>query len=391
MKLLNRAFIALDSFIKGHKKGKIENKTILIVFQQVFGDAVVIQSSLEAYTKLYPRSEGYKVIFVARQPVLNFMKDTLPLPEEMTFEAVDFKRFLEDYSYYREIVRKYRDLAGTIIVPGLGLSGDIFTSSMNAKRKIGVIPTFDLKKPLVMAMFSKFACNERIRPDKEDMKLQCHRKLLNYLGDRDYKARLSELLKQERIIDGRYAVLCPSSSKMEKCWPIERFAEVADYLAGKFGLEIHLCGGSGEEKFAEALTKLSSHPEKIVSHIGKTTFKEWSSIVQHASIVVGNDSATIHIAAAARVPSVCITGVYDKYRFYPYKVDELGSNDILPSAIFKDMPCEYCKSIGYDAGFGNDECKKRISKGLCAACIDLITVDEVKKEIERWADAFPHF
>ena len=91
----------------------------------------------------------------------------------------------------------------------------------------------------------------------------------------------------------------------------------------------------------------------------------------------------MHIAAAARVPSVCIAGAYDKYKFFPYKVDELGSNDILPVTMLKDMPCEYCRTMGYDAGFGNSACKKRINEGLCAACIDQITVEEVKKEVER--------
>ena len=383
MRFLDRAFIAIDSFIHGHKKGKIENKTILIVFHQLFGDAVVIQSSLEGYTKLFPSSQGFNVIFLARPSVLNFMKDVLPLPEEITFEAVDFKRFLEDYGYYREIVSKFRDLAGTVIVPGISLSGYIFASSMNAKRKIGVARPFDLKRPLITALFSKLAYTERVRPDKEDMKLQHHRKLLNYLGNSEYKARLPEILKKERIIDGQYAVICPGASKIEKCWPVERFAEISDYLVEKFNLEIHVCGGSGEEKFADSMIQLSSHPEKITSHIGKTSFSEWSAIVQHAKLAIGNDSATMHIAVAARVPSVCIAGVYDKFLFFPYKVDELDSNDILPVTILKDMPCEFCRAIGYDAGFGNPVCKNRINHGLCAECINLVTVHEVKKEVDK--------
>ena len=384
MKLVSRALIAIDAFIKGQRKGKVSNKTILIVFNQLFGDAVVIQSSLKAYTKLYPSSEGYRIIFLARPSVLKFMKDTLPLPEEMTFEAVDFKKFLEDYAYYREVVRKYADIAGTVIVPGIGLSADIFTSVMKSERKIVLDRSVDIERPWIIAKFSKLAYNERVRPEKEDMKLLCHRKLLNYLGDSEYKARLPELIKKERIIEAQYAVICPDSSKIEKCWPVERFAEVSDYLIDKFGLEVHLCGGSGEEGLAELMKKFSSHPEKIVSHIGKTSFSEWSSIVQHAKIVIGNDSATMHIAAAARVPSVCIAGAYDKYKFFPYKVDELNQDngDILPVTLLKDMPCEYCRTIGYYAGFGNDECKKRINAGLCATCVDLITVDEVKNAIK---------
>ena len=47
------------------------------------------------------------------------------------------------------------------------------------------------------------------------------------------------------------------------------------------------------------------------------------------------------------------------------------------------MPCEWCRTIGYDAGFGNDECKKRIKSGLCSVCIDAITTKEVINAVDE--------
>lgn len=376
MKLISRALIAMDAFIKGHKKGKVNNKNILIVFQQALGDSVILQSSLSAYPKLF---QGCKIVMVVQPSVLAFMKENLPLPSEIEFEAVDFKKFLADYGYYREVVERYKNFAGTVIVTGTSLSAEVFTSAMNASRKIGLVRPVDLTKPLIMAVFAKLAYTERVRPNKEDMMLQNHRRLVHYLGDKDYKARLPQLLKKERIIETSYAVICPGASLTEKCWPVERFAEVADMLVEKFGLEIHLCGSKGEERFGEEMKKLSSHPEKIVSHIGTTSFSDWSAIVQHAEIVIGNDSATMHIAAAARVKSVCIAGVYDRNSFFPYQVDELDEGDVLPTTLLKDMPCQWCRTVGYYAGFGNDECKKRIDEGRCATCVDLVTVEEAKK------------
>ena len=382
---INRALIATNAFFRGRKNGAIDNKTILIVFQQIFGDAIVIQNSLEAYTNIFPINEGYKIVFLARPSVLAFMRDTLPLPEDINFEAVDFKKFLEDYGYYKEIVKGYHNLAGTVIVPGTSLSAEIFTSSMNAKRKVGLIRSIDVTRPWVMAYFYKKAYTETVRPEKEDMMLQRHRRLLNYLGDKEYRAQLPELLEMDSVIDGQYAVMCPGSSRAEKCWPIERFAKIADYLIEKCGITIHLCGGADEKDFEDKLL-LHLNPQNkkmVVSHIGKTSFSDWSAIVQNAKIVIGNDSATMHLAAAARVPSVCIAGVYDKYQFFPYKVDKIEHCDRLPVTMFKDMPCEWCRTIGYDAGFGNEDCKKRIDTGLCSTCIDLITVDEVKIAIDN--------
>ncbi len=262
---INRALIAAHAYFEAHKKGNVKNKTVLIVFQQIFGDSIVIQNSLSEYTKIFPKAEGYDVRFLVRPSVLAFMKATMPLPEDITFEAVDFKRYLEDYRYFKEVVQKYRNTAGTVIVPGTSFSAEIFAVTNNACRKIGLIRSIDVTKPWVMAYFYRKAYTETVRPEKEDMMLIRHRKIINYLYENtdgteahaegrtqgravDYRASLPKLLPKERIVDGSYAVMCLGASKMEKCWPIERFAEVADYIIEKYGLPIHLCGGKKKSR-----------------------------------------------------------------------------------------------------------------------------------------------
>lgn len=380
----NRVLIAIDAYFKGHKK-TIENnkKTVLIVFQQIFGDSIVIQDSLKAYVKLYSPEEGYQIKFLARPSVISFMKNTLVLPEEIEMEDVDFKRFLEDYSYYKEITKKYMGIASILIVPGTSLSAEIFSAANDAKRKIGLTRSIKLTKPLIMALFSRIAYTDFVQPLKEDMMLQRHRLLLNYLGETDYKAKLPSLLPKEKIIkENHYCVMCPGSSKLEKCWPTCRFSEVADYIIEKYDMNIHLCGGADETEFEKNMLIQTKHLERIISHIGKTNFSDWSAIVQHADLVVGNDSATMHLAAASRRRAICIAGVYDKYQFFPYKVDFLEEGDCLPITLLKDMPCEWCRTKGYHAGFGNKECKRRIASNQCASCIDLITVEDVEEQID---------
>lgn len=382
--LLNRMIIALDALVRSRiKVNKKVGKTVVIVFQQIFGDALVISNTLEQYTKLFPRECGYKVLFVARPSVIKFMRDTVYVPDEIIVEALDYKKFLEDYSYYRECIKKYRAEADILIVPGTSMSAEIFATACNTPRRIALIRSIDVTKPFINSLFSKIAYTETVRPNKEDMMLQRHRQFLNYLGANDYKVRLPVLSKKDKIIeDDKYCVMCPGASKIEKCWPTNRFVEIADYIIEKYNMNIHLCGGADELEYENYILKHSKHVERIISHIGKTNFSDWSAIVQYADLVVGNDSATMHLAVASRRKAVCIAGAYDKYQFFPYKVDVLEEGEILPITMLKDMPCEWCRTIGYDAGYGNDECKRRIQDGLCACCIDLITVQEVKKEID---------
>lgn len=383
--MINRIMIVIASVFKCHRRRvKNNNKTILIIFQQIFGDAIVLQSSLEKYVTIYPQKEGYIVKVLVRPSVGKFMENTIQIPDEIEMCQIDFKRFLEDYSYYKKIVKTYENIGDLLIVPGTSLSAEIFSISVNANRKIGLVRSEKIKRPLVMALFSRLAYTEIVRPKKEDMMLQRHRLLINYLGDKSYKAKLSTLLPKEKIIkENHYCVLCPGASKMEKCWPTERYVQIIDFIIENYDMNVHLCGGSDEIDFESIILSKSKYPKQVISHIGKTTFSEWSAIVQHADLVLGNDSATMHMAVASRRKAICISGVYDKFQFFPYKVDVLEEGDRLPVTILKDMPCEWCRAIGYHAGYGNPECKKRIKNNQCAMCIDAITVEEVKEQVEK--------
>lgn len=386
-KQLNRALIATDAICNGLKKSKRAEKSskrILIIFQQIFGDALVFSSALQAYPQLYHKTEGYEITFLARPSVIAFMKDIVPIHEDIHVDAVDFKRIVEDYGYYKQVIKKYRNYADIIIVPGSSLSAEILSSACNARRKIGLVRSIPVKWPPVMSLFYRLAYTESVIPNKESMMLQRHRQLLQYLGVKGYQAVLPVLLDKKKIIaEDHYIVVCPGSSKMEKCWPTERFVEVIDYMIEAYGMNIHLCGGSDELKFERQILEEARNKKHIISHIGDTNFSDWSAIVQHADLVLGNDSATLHLAAAGRVPSICIAGIYDKFQFFPYRVDLLEATDRLPVTIYKDMPCEWCRTIGYHSGYGNKVCKERIDKNKCSLCINSITTDEVITKVDE--------
>lgn len=382
--LYNRTLIAIDAYLRRYKRTSTRNKTVLIIFQQVFGDSVLIQPALEEFTKIYPKGQGYTVKFLVRPSVLAFMKDNLPLPQDMVFEEVDFKRYLEDFSYYKEIRDRYTDVAEISIITGRSLSALIFSTSNNAIRKIGVDGEYRLTRPLPMAIFNRTAYTERVISSKEDMVLRTHEKLLHYLGDTGYTAKLPTLLRKNKVVpEDKYCVICPGASETAKCWPIERFAQVADYIVDHHHMNVHLCGGAAETQYADHLLELVENKGDIISHIGNTNFSDWSAIIQHATIVIGNDSATLHIAAAARVKALCINGDYEENIFFPYFTAQESEQDRLPACIQWHMDCAWCRERTYFYGSGNQQCMQRIKEGKCATCIDVITVDEVINKIDE--------
>lgn len=378
---LKIALTAIGINIANRIHRKPRNKRVLLVFQQVFGDSIILLPALEGYMELYHKRKGYEVTMICLPSIKKFLEANAKLPEGLNIETVDFKKFVNNYDYFKQVVRTYRNYAEITIVTGSSLSAELLSTTLCAKERHGLISCYRVKWPLQMALFQRLAYSDAVIPPVGSMMIERHGIMLRHLGLESYQGHLSALLPHDKIVDGDYCVICPGASTPVKCWPIERFREIADWIIETYGLEVHLCGGAPEREASDMLIAGSKHPEKIVNHVGETSFAEWSAIVQHASVVVGNDSATLHIAAATQRKCICITGIYDKYMFFPYKVENLNEGEHLPMTVIVDKPCAYCRTKGYFAGYGNKECKAAINRGECALCISEISVDMVKKAI----------
>lgn len=370
------------NFINHFSKKAIDEKKLAIVFNGIFGDAIILMSAIQGYIDLYV-AKGWDVLLLCRPSIKSFWDEVVDFPTGIRVETIDYKKFMNSFSYYRSIVLKYDNSFNLLLVPGSSTSSELFTASVNAKRKVGLLSSFKMEKPLYMALLKKIAYDETVIPQKELMMIQRHRLFLQYLGMNEFKGRLPKIRHQSKIIQGNYCVICPGSSARAKRWSPKRFAQIADYIIEKYDWDVHVCGGIDENDDFLAMNQYSENSDRIISHIGKTSFSEWSAIVEFAQIVLGNDSATMHLAAAHRVPSVCIAGVYNKYKFFPYCVDELDEGDIIPGTVLEDMPCAHCVPQGHYYGYKNTECQKMVLSNNSALCVDRVSVESVKSKIDN--------
>jgi len=113
-----------------------------------------------------------------------------------------------------------------------------------------------------------------------------------------------------------YAVFVPGSAHRDKCWPTERFAELADKIATQFGLSIVATGTGPEAPIVERLSKKSNVP--ITNLAGQTSLSELMALLRDAKLVVSNDTGPGHIAAASGVPLVLMFGRSNPVRVAPY-------------------------------------------------------------------------
>jgi len=128
---------------------------------------------------------------------------------------------------------------------------------------------------------------------------------------------IRKLLAKHRIERGNYAVLVPGSAHRDKCWPVERFAALADKISSQFNLSVVAVGTSSEADLVDRLKNLAN--VFVANLAGQTSLKELVALLKAAKLVVGNDTGPGHIAAALGVPLVMIFGHVNPARLAPYR------------------------------------------------------------------------
>jgi heptosyltransferase II len=93
-----------------------------------------------------------------------------------------------------------------------------------------------------------------------------------------------------------------------KRWPAERFASVGCELARQ-GAHVVLFGSPAERPLAEALEREIG--PRAFSTAGRTSLADFLDVIAGCDLFLTNDTGTMHLAAAARVPVVAVFGPTD--------------------------------------------------------------------------------
>lgn len=155
------------------------------------------------------------------------------------------------------------------------------------------------------------------------------------------------------------AVIQPGARYWFKAWPAERFAELADRLAGTFGYRVLIGGSEQDRRVAEQIASLATC--KPVSLAGQASLRTFAAVLKKAALFVGNDSGAMHIAAAVGTPIVALFG--------PSNPAEWGPRGSRVEAIYKGVDCRVCFHPTCERGEQN--------------CMKQIAVDEVMTAARR--------
>ena len=128
--------------------------------------------------------------------------------------------------------------------------------------------------------------------------------------------RVRQLLKDRNVPLRNYVVLITGSAHDSKCWPIEKFAALADRIGERFDARIVAAGVAAEKPTVARLVELAGG--RVVDLAGQTDIGTLVAMLAGARLVVSNDTGPAHIACALDVPVIIIFGPTNPSRIRPY-------------------------------------------------------------------------
>jgi lipopolysaccharide heptosyltransferase I len=127
-------------------------------------------------------------------------------------------------------------------------------------------------------------------------------------------------LERDELADGPYAVFAPTTRWPAKQWPPERFAHVARALLESRRVErVVLVGARGEAGQIGPLLDAARAEPRIINLLGQTSLSRLMALISRAAMVIGSDSAAVHIATGLARPLVALFGPTDITRVGPYQ------------------------------------------------------------------------
>jgi ADP-heptose:LPS heptosyltransferase len=168
----------------------------------------------------------------------------------------------------------------------------------------------------------------------------------------------NELLSQAGLErDEAFFLLAPGASAAARRYPVERFAEIAAHLAASTGEKIVVIGSSRETHLAEPFHSAADTHPGILPLFGKTSIGEYAAIVARSSLVLSNNSASMHLGEALQRPmAIFYSGTDLLSQWAPRNTPVLILNRTVSCSPCYAFQCPYhleCLEISPDEAVGH--------------------------------------
>jgi len=351
---------------------KKKNEGVLIVRTDAVGDFFLWTAVAGFYADLFP---GKRLTFLCNKTsygaaaAISLWEKVIPL---------DVVQFRKDFKYRFKMLRQIKAQGYSVAIQPTFtrdlFCGDSLVRASDANQRIGYygeVPNQDgFLRFIFDRVFTRLVDVNQGSISEFDRNIHFAREV-GSLNRPEYMplAKQDEVIQEISLI-GSYFVLCPGASSNITIWPLENYISLIKNILANFKVSIVICGSELEAVKGVEIVKQCG--PRVISLCGKTSLSELVEVIRNASLLIGNDSSGVHIAASVDTPSICLLGGGQFGRFFPYPNSFPGK--FPPIAVFNNMPCFNCNWICTASAY---------IKGGVAPCVENISVDRVLVEVKR--------
>ncbi len=295
-----------------------EPERILVVKTDEIGDFVLATPFLRELRLLHPKA----AIVLVVNPVTYNLAELCPYVDEILVYRQGVARFLRPFVLpwrafmmgHSTLRERNFDLA---VMPRWDMDGTYsayIAHFSGAKRRIGFTERANERKKMVNrgfeALFTDVLGQGETRHEVE----RCL-DVIRYLGGEPSSNAVEVWIgaDDEKAAGGLLAgrsdktlvALCPGAGAAWRRWPPDRFAELAKRLKRTRGASFVILGGQEDRLLGEAISNALGG--EAVDATGRTTLRQTAALLKRCRLFVGNDTGSMHLAAAMGVPVVEIS------------------------------------------------------------------------------------
>lgn len=157
----------------------------------------------------------------------------------------------------------------------------------------------------------------------------------------DARKRADKVFEELHLSDGQKLLgIHAGAATALRCWPLERWASVANELALSYGMKIVFFEPPGMSQASSKFNELLGRLNQKAVVIKDMDLHQLTASIAKCSLFLCSDSGPMHLAAAVEAPTVAIFGPGEYIRWRPlHKASAVVRKDIICS------PCsqEICK------------------------------------------------
>ncbi len=348
----------------------MQAQKIVILRTDLIGDFIIWLDAAQYIRMYYPKA---RITLICNNVVADLARMLNIFDEVITLEPAKLRKY--NITYLMPLIYKIRKIKyDTLICPMVTRSpiSDLLVLIIKASQKIGAnadYTKFDFLKKLFDLSFSTLVRLQNL--NRHELKLNIE--FINSIFGMQKSAQVPALvnllkypLEATNLNATNYLVINLSSSVSYKNWPLQNFIDLVKVIPQDITIVIL---GAKHELAESNIFENSIDTHKVINLVNKTTIPQAISIISNSRLLIGNDSALVHLATALNKPSLSFLGGGFGFRYLPYEPEITN----LTTVIFKQLPCYNCRW----------HCQYELVKNKTWQCIANISLEDAIPALKK--------